>query len=108
VTPKRDVSVGGGGRLLAVFGELAPRLTDYFMESSMIEAQQKGPVERDRKGTFEQPVFDLKERGCVDSHVMKSSLYTATKLHPLIASAIIGATVVGIAAALYHEINRKV
>jgi short-subunit dehydrogenase len=104
--PQRDVTIGGGGRLLAVLGDLAPRLTDRFMESTMIDAQQKGPLERDRAGTFDEPVSNLSERGDVESYVMNSSLYTKTKLHPLIASALIAGASFGIAS-LYREFHKR-
>jgi NAD(P)-dependent dehydrogenase (short-subunit alcohol dehydrogenase family) len=40
--PVRDITVGGGGRVLAAMGTLAPRMSDLFMERTMFEAQKAG------------------------------------------------------------------
>src|SRR5687767_9966421 len=38
--PERDVTIGGGGRVLAALGQHAPRLTDRYMELTMFSQQR--------------------------------------------------------------------
>src|SRR5699024_5808698 len=38
----REITVGGGGRMMTVMGMVAPRTTDIYMESAMFD-QQKDP-----------------------------------------------------------------
>ena len=45
----RDVFVGGGGKALSVLGKYAPRLTDKYMESTMIESQKSDRPGRSRQ-----------------------------------------------------------
>src|SRR6185295_5291979 len=40
--PERDLYVGGGGKVLAEAGHLAPRLTDKLMEARMFDVQMSG------------------------------------------------------------------
>ena len=36
----REITVGGGGRMITAFGRLAPRTTDAVMERALFAAQQ--------------------------------------------------------------------
>ena len=40
--PVRDITIGGGGRMIATMGALAPRLTDLVMERTMFGQQKSG------------------------------------------------------------------
>lgn len=91
--PRRDITVGGGGRVLAALGNVAPRLTDRYMGRTMFD-QQKGdePASRKRRDTLHRARRnDGSERGDYAGHVMKSSAYTGAVLHP-------GRTLLGLAA----------
>ncbi|HYE58516.1 MAG TPA: SDR family oxidoreductase [Rhodothermales bacterium] len=85
-TPHRDVTVGGGGRALALMGMLAPRLTDHYMRATMFRQQRRAGVPNDnpREGAL---FTSLQDAPAVDGnyqgHVSQSSLYTTAKLHPL-------------------------
>lgn len=82
--PKRDVVVGGGGRVMTAMGNLAPRLSDKYMEAGMFKAQKKGePADRTRPDALYRPMKGSgRERGDYDGHVMKSSLYTRAAVNP--------------------------
>lgn len=85
VTPERDVTVGGGGKAIAVMGQYAPRVTDWAMEAGVFDAQMKGEAPRDPDGALHAPGGPrLVERGDYSGPVLGSSLYTAASLHPML------------------------
>jgi short-subunit dehydrogenase len=97
--PERDVFAGGGGKAISAIGNVAPRLTDYMMSSTMIDQQQKdGPPSR-RDALFA-PSNDLSERGDYEGHTMESSAYTKASLHPLLTGGLLLAAGVAAAALL--------
>jgi short-subunit dehydrogenase len=97
--PHRDVLVGGGGKAISSMGNLAPRLTDYLMENTLIEAQQKDSPPGRRDALFG-PSNDLSERGDYDGHTRETSAYTKAALHPLITGGLLLAAGVAAAALL--------
>jgi short-subunit dehydrogenase len=88
----REITVGGGGRALTAFGQLAPRTMDKYMERTMF-SQQKDP---DRSvapvDSLYAPARDGDAAGPYDGHVMRSSLYTrammsdVTRARPFVAA----------------------
>jgi short-subunit dehydrogenase len=81
--PVRDVTVGGGGRLLSALAASAPRLIDRFMEAVMFRAQQTDRPARPREDNlYLPPPREGKERGSYGGHVIRSSLYTRVALSP--------------------------
>jgi len=109
--PVRDVFVGGGGKALSAMDKFAPRLTDVYMEKTMISQQQSDePADADPyEGLYEPRDSRLRERGGYDGHVAESSVYTNASLHPVKAAAAsvgIAALVTGLAYALLSG-NRK-
>src|SRR3954470_17105771 len=76
----REITVGGGGRMMAVMGKMTPRTMDKYMEQTMFEQQ------KDSTGTVisQDSLFEPKEDGHAEGpytgHVMQSSLYTNAKL----------------------------
>lgn len=88
--PERDVTVGGGGKMLAEAGHYAPRLTDKVLQAAMFDLQQSDrPKPKNRRDSLYSPLQDGKERGNYPGHVAESSVYTKAKLHPVIASSLI-------------------
>jgi short-subunit dehydrogenase len=96
----REITVGGGGRVMAVMGKLTPRTMDKYMEATMFEQQ------KDSTGTVisQDSLFEPKEDGHAEGpypgHVMQSSVYTnatlsnVTRILPYIAAgAVLAATV---------------
>ena len=88
--PERDLYVGGGGKVLAEAGRIAPRLTDKLMEAAMFDVQKSDrPKPIGRRDNLYAPTKDGEERGGYPGHVAESSVYTKASLHPLIAGSLI-------------------
>ena len=72
----REITVGGGGRMMTMMGAVAPRLSEKYMEMAMFR-QQKDPGRR--RGTLDslyRPKRDGETEGPYRGHVRKTSLYT--------------------------------
>jgi NAD(P)-dependent dehydrogenase (short-subunit alcohol dehydrogenase family) len=81
--PIRDITIGGGGRVLTALGAALPRLTDYYMERAMFEAQRSdAPAEQTAGNLYHSAGQAGAERGSYSGHVMRSSVYTQTALLP--------------------------
>ncbi|HEX8694895.1 MAG TPA: SDR family oxidoreductase [Longimicrobium sp.] len=82
--PKRSITVGGGGRMMAMMGVLTPRLADRYMEATMYRQQKRkkpGSLPQDEALWAPSPLSG-RTRGDQPGHIMKSSLYTKAALHP--------------------------
>ncbi len=103
--PVRDVFVGGGGKALSFVGEYAPRVTDLYMETMMIDMQKTDiPAGYNSKESLYLPNDpSLTERGGYSGHVAESSLYTRASLHPYATGA---AVALGLGAAF--AVTRKI
>jgi short-subunit dehydrogenase len=81
--PVRDITIGGGGRLMSALGTALPRLTDFYMERSMFSSQRSDvPAERREGNLYQSSGGEAKERGAYKGQVRRSSLYTQTALSP--------------------------
>lgn len=88
--PKREVYVGGGGKVLAEAGHHAPRLTDKFMEATLFDLQKSDrPASSHRGDSLYGPSEGGRERGDYPGHVAESSVYTKASLHPLLAGSLL-------------------
>jgi short-subunit dehydrogenase len=102
--PVRDVFVGAGGKMLAMMGEYAPRLTDVYMEKVMIDSQKgtEPAGENWKEGLYSSADNTLTERGGYTGHVAESSLYTTASLHPIVT----GAAALAIGAGVGYLVSR--
>jgi hypothetical protein len=81
--PVRDITIGGGGRLLSAMGMALPRLTDFYMERAMFSSQQSDVPAEQRPGNLYHPSgAEGRERGEYEGLVRHSSLYTQAALSP--------------------------
>jgi NAD(P)-dependent dehydrogenase (short-subunit alcohol dehydrogenase family) len=81
--PVRDITIGGGGRLLTAMGSALPRLTDFYMERSMFSSQRSDVPSEQRQGNlYESAGGENLERGGYEGHVSRSSVYTQVALSP--------------------------
>ena len=105
----RDVFVGGGGKALSVMGKYAPRLTDVYMEATMLDQQQSDrPADQSASdGLYESQDSTLRERGGYDGHVSESSLYTKASLHPVLTGAAVALGAAGLAYTYYATRNTR-
>jgi short-subunit dehydrogenase len=78
--PVREVTVGGGGRLMAVIGRVAPRTTDVYMEQTMFRQQKNEARSPQTQDSLYSPGQDGSTEGPYDGHVMRSSAYTKAML----------------------------
>ena len=103
--PVRDLTVGGGGKAIALTGEYAPRLTDRYMEYTMFDLQQKdAPAQPGSNNSLYGASEDLAERGGYPGHVRKTSLYTRAQRNPAVTSALLlGAAGIALATLLRSE-----
>jgi NAD(P)-dependent dehydrogenase (short-subunit alcohol dehydrogenase family) len=81
--PIRDITIGGGGRVLTAIGAALPRLTDFYMERAMFDAQRSdSPAEASSGNLYESSGGENLERVGYQGHVMRSSMYTQAVLSP--------------------------
>ena len=78
--PVREVTVGGGSRMLSLVGKIAPRTTDRYMEATMFRQQQDPERAARRRDSLDAPASDGRERGPYRGTVRRSSTYTAAVL----------------------------
>lgn len=88
----REITVGGGGRMLAVMGFVAPRTSDIYMERTMFAGQKTDARSPETDDTLYAPGRDGRAHGPHDTYVMRSSAYTkamlsdATRALPFVAA----------------------
>ncbi len=81
--PIRDITIGGGGRLISALGTALPRLTDFYMERAMFDSQRSDrPAAERPDNLYAHSAQEGMERGGYTGHVMKSSAYTRAALSP--------------------------
>lgn len=81
--PVRDITIGGGGRLIMALGKALPRLTDFYMERSMFDSQRSDvPAGQRPDNLYVHSAEEGMERGSYQGHVMRSSAYTRATLSP--------------------------
>jgi short-subunit dehydrogenase len=76
----RDVTVGGGGRLITVMGMISPRTTDLYMERTMFRQQKTDARPPQTDDALHVPGHGGHVRGPYEGHVMQSSAYTTAVL----------------------------
>lgn len=97
--PVREVTIGGGGRVIGLMGRIAPRTMDRYMEATMFSQQQDPERPADRQDSLDMPSDDGLERGPYRGPVRQSSAYTTamlsdvTRALPFIAAAAVFAAV---------------
>jgi NAD(P)-dependent dehydrogenase (short-subunit alcohol dehydrogenase family) len=81
--PVRDITIGGGGRLISALGSALPRLTDFYMERAMFDSQRSDvPAGERADNLYVHSPEEGEERGGYRGHVMQSSAYTRVALSP--------------------------
>jgi short-subunit dehydrogenase len=88
--PERDVTVGGGGKVLAQAGHFAPQLTDKVLGAMAFDVQKSDrPRPVNRRDSLYASLSNGEERGDYPGHVAESSIYTKATLHPFITGSVI-------------------
>ena len=73
--PTRDITIGGGGKVMAMLGVIAPRFTDAVLERTMFEAQKKDAPPYNHEGALDAPQNNERRHGSTEHHVMTQSAY---------------------------------
>ena len=88
---RRDVVVGGSGKIFSVLEKIAPRLTDRLMEATMETMQKSDRPNDGRDNLFIAPLVEGSERASNGGKALERSAYTQLALHPaLSAAAVLG------------------
>jgi NAD(P)-dependent dehydrogenase (short-subunit alcohol dehydrogenase family) len=98
--PRRELTVGLGGKMAPLMGRLFPRLTDRLMEAVGYWAQETSkPGIAARRDNLYGPREDGAERSSLGYPVvLKSSPYLQAQMHPVATAAILGSLAFGLAA----------
>lgn len=84
--PVRDIFVGGAGKALSVANKYAPRLVDKVMETFASDSQRSNRLaSTSPENGLDSPSGDGRVAGDYKGHVRRSSLYTKSVIHPVIA-----------------------
>ena len=91
--PVREITVGGGTRMMELMAAVAPRTTDRYMEAAMFSAQKDPSRDASRVDSLDTSSGNGREHGPYRGHVMRSSPYTtavlsdAARVLPFVAAA---------------------
>ena len=94
--PMRDVFVGGGGKLMSSVNKLVPGVLDWVnAKTGVAQQKQDGTRAENPAGSLHQPAAPhVQVTGHNPGHVMRTSLYTRARLHPVVAG-VVAATTLG-------------
>ncbi len=96
-TPRRELTVGFGGWLMAALGAVAPSLVDRLMERTGRAAQTTRHAQRPRmRDNLYRPRQDGDEYSSLPGEPRRTSLFLAAQMHPLATAALVA----GLGAAL--------
>lgn len=84
----RDIFVGGGGKLMSVVNQHAPRLADWLGSPAIAAVEVDGQPSVDPDGALYKAGIDGKVHGSSTHHVMRSA-YTKASVHPLVIGALL-------------------
>ena len=105
--PRRTITVGGTGRMMASLATLFPRATDLAMEAGGGAAQTTDtPPPRARGDNLYEAREDGAIEGATPRNVRRTSLWLEAQMHPATASLLAGAAG-GAALALTHLATRR-
>lgn len=84
--PRRQLYVGGSGYLISLAGRIAPRLTDWAMQSLGVEVQQKpeDPGDTAKRDNLDEPRKDGSIHGDQDVFVRQTSVLLQAQKQPLL------------------------
>ena len=98
-TPVRDLFVGGGGKMMSSTQHYAPGAMDWLNEQMMSQEKRPDEAPRNPAGALHRPDGrPAHVHGDHPGHVMQTSLYTRTMMHPVLAG-VLAATGLAVGAA---------
>ena len=98
-TPVREITVGGGGRALALLGQIFPSLGEpLYAWAVPLLHRDKASNHYNDSDNLRRPGRDLKERAGTYRYVRRTSLYTKAQMNPEATTAVlIGLGLAGVA-----------
>jgi short-subunit dehydrogenase len=89
--PVRELTVGGGGKLLALFGQLLPGVAEpLYAWAIPLLHRDKASNHYDDSDNLHRPGRDLKERAGTYPYVRRTSLYARAQMHPVATGLLVG------------------
>jgi len=101
---KRDIYVGGGGRMMSAFNKHTPRAMDKVNEKFIFRQQKRDESPRNPSGALYSAGQDGRIRGDHPGMVRGTSLVTRASLHPVLTSTVLA--VAGLAVAAFVNRDR--
>ena len=95
---KRDIYVGGSGKMMSTLNKHVPRIADKVNERVIINQMHRDEPPRNPDGTLHHAGRDGHVRGDQPGMIRKTSLTTRASMHPILTGA---ALVAGVAAAAW-------
>jgi len=105
VHPTRELTVGGGGRVMVLFSKLLPGTSDKVFAATLPEMSKRKFRLRKRKDSLYKPMEGGQEMSDYQ-HVHKHSVYTSAQKHPVVAAGI-GVLAIAAAAGLVIASHRS-
>jgi short-subunit dehydrogenase len=100
---KRDIYVGGGGKMMSTLNKHTPRIMDKMNERMIINQMHRDEPPRDPAGALHEAGRDGHARGDEPGRIRKTSLVTRASMYPVLTGA---ALVAGVAAAAWFGADR--
>lgn len=97
VHPRRDIYVGGAGRLLTLVNQVAPGVIDLLTPVVTAFEKRREPP-RNPAGALHAPSQGGRVRGDAPGYVMRTSAYTRASLHPVASTAVLAVGLAALAA----------
>lgn len=97
--PTRELFVGGGAKALASLRKNAPALAEKYMQATQFSGQQTDrPAARYADILYDPPHDEGSVAGDYEGHVMRSSVYTRAREHPVLSTAVLAGVGLAVAA----------
>ena len=104
--PRREIYVGGAGKMFSTMKTLSPALYD-LLAPAITAFEKRNQAPQDPQGALHGPTGDGETRGSYPGYVMKTSAYTRAGLHPLTTSVLSVGAVALAAAAMMGRTARR-
>ncbi|WP_205500737.1 SDR family oxidoreductase [Rufibacter psychrotolerans] len=101
--PYRDLMVGGGAKAMSALNKRFPGLLDWISSKVMSKEQLRDEAPVNKEGSLHAPSTDGEVHGNYKGYVMKTSLYTRAKTHPVAT----GVLTVAASAAVFALLNNS-
>ncbi len=88
---RREVHVGGAGKLMSAAAKLIPGLVDLVSGALVSSQKMKSPAQPEGDGLWGASPHDGTVRGDAKGHMVRPSVYTNASVHPAIAGTVLAA-----------------